>query len=148
MVRATTRSATEGTSFGMREGRVLSRRSPSTPSAANRSCQRQTQVLGLAGLAHDRVRADALGAEQHDLRPPNVLLRRVAVFDQSVEPIKVGGRDRNGNAGSHATDSHAPSPPRIPHRDSNVRRDPLASHHCWPNLSTVQPEYFRKSFRP
>ena len=31
----------------MREGRVLSRRSPSTPSAANRSCQRQTQVLDL-----------------------------------------------------------------------------------------------------
>jgi hypothetical protein len=27
---------------GTRDGRVLSRRSPSTPSAANRSCQRQT----------------------------------------------------------------------------------------------------------
>ncbi len=36
-----------GSSFGMREGRVLSRRSPSTPSAAKRSCQRQTQVLDL-----------------------------------------------------------------------------------------------------
>jgi hypothetical protein len=32
-------------SFGMREDRVLSRRSTFTPSAANRSCQRQTQVL-------------------------------------------------------------------------------------------------------
>ena len=31
----------------MREGRVLSRRSPSKPSAAKRSCQRQTQVLDL-----------------------------------------------------------------------------------------------------
>ena len=29
----------------MRAGRVLSRNSPSTPSAMNRSCQRQTQVL-------------------------------------------------------------------------------------------------------
>ena len=47
MVSATTRSATEGSSFGTREGRVLSRKSPSTPSAANRSCQRQTQVLDL-----------------------------------------------------------------------------------------------------
>ena len=47
MVSATTRSATEGSSFGMREGRVLSRKSPSTPSAAKRSCQRQTQVLDL-----------------------------------------------------------------------------------------------------
>jgi hypothetical protein len=70
--------------------------------------------LGLAGLAHDRVRADALGAEQHDLRAPNVLLRRVAVFDQSAQPIKVGRRHRNGNAGSHAADSHAASPPGIP----------------------------------
>jgi hypothetical protein len=30
---------------GMREGRVLSRNSPVTPSCMNRSCQRQTQVL-------------------------------------------------------------------------------------------------------
>jgi hypothetical protein len=37
MVGATTRPATEGPSFGMREGRVLSRRGPSTPSAAKRS---------------------------------------------------------------------------------------------------------------
>ena len=47
MVSATTRSAREGSSLAMREGRVLSRKSPSTPSAANRSCQRQTQVLDL-----------------------------------------------------------------------------------------------------
>src|SRR5436309_2801211 len=46
-------------------------------------CQRQTQVLD----SHDRVRADALGAEQYDLRPPNAFLRRVAVLDQSAEPI-------------------------------------------------------------
>ena len=31
----------------MREGRVLSRSSPSKPSSAKRSCQRQTQVLDL-----------------------------------------------------------------------------------------------------
>ena len=65
--------------------------------------------LGLAGLAHDRVRAEALGAEQHDLRPPHVLLRRVAVLDQIAKPIKVGGRDGNRNPGAHATDSHAAS---------------------------------------
>jgi hypothetical protein len=47
IVSATIRSATEASSFGMREGRVLSRRSPSTPSVAKRSCQRQTQVLDL-----------------------------------------------------------------------------------------------------
>jgi hypothetical protein len=47
LVSATTRSAMAPSSFAMRAGRVLSRRSPSTPSAAKRSCQRQTQVLDL-----------------------------------------------------------------------------------------------------
>ena len=47
MVSATTRSLTEGSSFAMREGRVLSRKRPSTPSTAKRSCQRQTHVLDL-----------------------------------------------------------------------------------------------------
>ena len=44
-VRATTRAATSGPSGGMRAGRVLSRRSPSTPSCAKRPCQRKTTVL-------------------------------------------------------------------------------------------------------
>src|SRR6201998_886521 len=46
-VSATTRSATSGLSGGMREGRVLSRQSPATPSSPNRSCQRQITVLAL-----------------------------------------------------------------------------------------------------
>ncbi len=45
VVSSTTRSITACGSGGMREGRVLSRRSPSTPSAMNRSCQRQTHGL-------------------------------------------------------------------------------------------------------
>lgn len=44
-VSATTRSATSGPSPGTREGRVLSRKRPSTPSSMKRCCQRQTQVL-------------------------------------------------------------------------------------------------------
>ncbi len=70
--------------------------------------------LGFAGLPHDRVRAGFLGAEQNDLRSPHVLLRRVSVFDQSAKPVKVGGWDGKGNAGSHAADSHAASPQGIP----------------------------------
>ncbi len=70
--------------------------------------------LGFAGLAHDRVRPDALGAEQHNLRPPDMFLRRVAIFDQRSEPINVGGRDGNGNPSAHPADSHAASPPGIP----------------------------------
>jgi hypothetical protein len=46
-VSATTRSATSAPSGGMRDGRVLSRRRPSQPSSAKRSCQRQTQVFDL-----------------------------------------------------------------------------------------------------
>jgi len=46
-VSAATRSTTSGPSGGMRDGRVLSRRRPSTPSSMNRSCQRQTQVFDL-----------------------------------------------------------------------------------------------------
>ena len=42
---ANTRSATSGPSGGIREGRVLSRSRPLTPSRMNRSCQRQTQVF-------------------------------------------------------------------------------------------------------
>ena len=44
-VKATIRSPTSGPNGATREGRVLSRNSPSTPSLAKRSCQRQTAVL-------------------------------------------------------------------------------------------------------
>jgi hypothetical protein len=43
------------------------------------------------------------------LRPPHVLLRRVAVLDQIAKPIKGGRGDGEGDAGSHAADSHAAS---------------------------------------
>ena len=114
MVSATTRSATEGSSFGMREGLVLSCKSPVHAFGGEPFLPAPDAGLGFAGLAHDRVRADASGAEQHDLRPPNVLLGRVAVLNQSAEPIELGGRDGNGNPSAHAADSHAPSPPGIP----------------------------------
>lgn len=47
LVGATTRSTVSGGKAGMREGRVLSRVNPSTPSRMKRSCQRQTTVLPL-----------------------------------------------------------------------------------------------------
>ena len=47
LVSATTRSTVSGGSGGMREGRVLSRVSPLTPSCIKRSCQRHTTVLPL-----------------------------------------------------------------------------------------------------
>ena len=45
VVGVTTRAATSAPSGGMRDGRVLSRSSPSTPATMNRSCQRQTATL-------------------------------------------------------------------------------------------------------
>ena len=93
-------------------------RRPSKPSRAKRSCQRQTQVLDLGRLAHDRARAQALDRQEHDLRPPDVLLRRVSVFNESVKPIEIGGRDGKRNAGSHPPDSHAATQP-------GIRLDPI-----------------------
>ena len=76
--------------------------------------------LGLAGVAHDRARADAFRRQQHDLCAPDVLLRCVAVFDESSRPSPIGKCDRKGNAGSHPPDSHPASPRssyRIPTSD-------------------------------
>jgi hypothetical protein len=47
LVSATTRSTVAVGKGAMRDGRVLSRVSPATPSDINRSCQRQTTVLPL-----------------------------------------------------------------------------------------------------
>ena len=69
--------------------------------------------LGLARLAHDRVCPQPLGAEQHDLRTPHMLLRRVAVIDHCTKLIQVGRGDGKGNASSHAPNSHATSPTGI-----------------------------------
>jgi hypothetical protein len=112
MVSATTRSATKGSSLGMRERLVAQK--PIDAFGGEPFLPAPDAGLGLAGLAHDRVRSDALGAEQHDLRPPHVLLGRVAVLDQNAEPIKVEARDGKGNAGSHGADSHEASPRGIP----------------------------------
>ena len=41
--------------------------------------------LGLASSPHNLIRADTIGGQQHDLRPPDVFLRRVASFS-GLEP--------------------------------------------------------------
>ena len=53
------------------------------------------------------------GRREHDLRRPDVLLRRVAVFNESVKPIKIGVRDGKRNAGLHPVNSHAATPSGI-----------------------------------
>ena len=66
-------------SGGLRGGRVLSRSSPSTPACMKRSCQRQTVDLALPAARMIARRADPIGGQQHDPRPPDMLLRAVAI---------------------------------------------------------------------
>ena len=70
--------------------------------------------LGLASLPHDLVRADAIGGQQHDLSPPDVLLRRIAVMNHGLDPTKIGGRNGEGLSCAHRADSHAAIPEGIP----------------------------------
>ena len=106
MVSATTRSAMEGSSLA--RGPRLVAQQPVDALGGETLLPAPDARLGFAGLAHDRIRAEVLDAEQHDLRSPHVLLRQIA------KPIDVGRSDREGNAGSHAADWHRASPPGIP----------------------------------
>src|SRR4029079_7625142 len=66
--------------------------------------------LRLARRRHDRVRARTVAGEKHDPRAPDVLLRRVAIGDDGLQTLAIGGRDRNGYPTAHDADSH-PTPP-------------------------------------
>src|SRR6266446_6797862 len=74
LVSAMTRSTVSAGSGGTREGRVLSRVNPATPSSMKRSCQPPDHGLALANDAHHTSGADAVGGQNNDPRPPHVLL--------------------------------------------------------------------------
>jgi hypothetical protein len=63
--------------------------------------------LRLAGSTHDLVGADAVHAQQDDLGSPHVLVRRVAILCQGLEPALASRLERKRNSTSHAQDSHA-----------------------------------------
>src|SRR3982751_4130333 len=65
--------------------------------------------LRLAGSAHDLDRAEAAGRKQHDLGPPGMLLRGVAVADDRFQAAAIEGAEGDGDTGAHAPDSHAPN---------------------------------------
>src|ERR1700755_228751 len=83
-------SALSSGSGGIRDGRVLSPRRPSTPSCMKRSCQRQTAVLANR-LAHDLSSADTIGGQQNDFRTPNALLPAIAVRADTKQAVAVTG---------------------------------------------------------
>ena len=57
--------------------------------------------LAFAGLPLDRHRADPVGAQQHNPRPPHMLLRAVPRADHSLKPLAVARTKPDFNACSH-----------------------------------------------
>ena len=100
-VSATTSATVRG--GGMPGGRVLSRSRPSTPSSAVALLPAPDGCLGHAGFTHDRMRAQAIGAQQHDTGPPDVLLRRVPVSYEGFKPQEIRGGEREREATAHPT---------------------------------------------
>ena len=76
--------------------------------------------LGLSGSSHDRVRADALGGQQHDFSPPNVLLRGVAVLNDGSEPTGVGD-ETESDFPARIAQTCTSNPPRESYRDSECQ---------------------------
>lgn len=72
--------------------------------------------LGFVRAPHALVRADPVGAQQNDLGPPDMLLDRVTVIDEGLQPCAVWRRDRNGDTSAHAEDTHMRAGGGIPHR--------------------------------
>jgi hypothetical protein len=105
-VAATTLASTSAESGGMRERRVLSRAKPVTPSARNRSCHRQTEVLLVPDRRVSYHGAAAIGSQQNDLRPPNVFLRAIAVRHDGDQRPAVGFSEVNFGGFAHPPDSH------------------------------------------
>src|SRR6476660_7006781 len=77
------------------------------------------------------MRSHFLRAQQDDLSPPDMLVWGVAIPREHLQTAAISGLESDGNSGSHAPDSHAPSPLGIPLRDSNVRRYPLGHHYIF-----------------
>ena len=69
--------------------------------------------LRLAGLAHDLIGADALGAQQHDLGPPDMLLWCVTIPRERLQTAAITGLEDDGDSCSHAPESHVVSPAGI-----------------------------------
>ena len=65
--------------------------------------------LGAAHLAHDGDRADAVGAQQHDPRPFDMLLAAVAVRHDRLEPSTISGGNLDLDPRAHA--AMVPHPP-------------------------------------
>ncbi len=83
-------------------GRVLSRSRPSTPSAANRSCQRHTHGFDLPVARMIAIVPRPSAVRQDDLRAPHDFGRRVAIRNQALQAFPLSRAHREGDVCSHA----------------------------------------------
>src|SRR5437879_6790128 len=72
--------------------------------------------LGLAGGLHDLGRAATIGRQKHNLGPPNVLLRAIAVSDHGFKLATVGSAQLDIRSLVHPPDSHTRALQGIPKR--------------------------------
>src|SRR6202162_2163246 len=86
-VSATTRSATSGPCPGTREGRVFVSQEAVDALFHEPLLPAPDAGLRRAGLAHDLVGSDAVGAQKHNVCSPNVLLRSVTVPGDRFKPM-------------------------------------------------------------
>src|SRR6516162_3031805 len=112
-VRATVRSCTAVGSRGMRDGRVLWRRSPGDPFRREPLLPAPDGHHALARPPHDRTGANAIRRQQHDLRSANVLLRAVAIRHDRHQTRPIGIAHLNRDPPAHARpsqgcDEHTP----------------------------------------
>jgi len=105
-VKATTRSATSEANGGMREGRVLSRHRGGDAFGAKPFLPAPDDGLGLSGSPHDLGGAVAVGGQQDDLGPPDMLLRAVPIGDNRLQLGSVGGAQFDLGSFVHSPDSH------------------------------------------
>src|SRR3974390_2490422 len=64
-----------------------------------------------AGSAHDLIGTDAIRAQQDNLSPPDVLMRRITIPRERGQAAAISGLESDGNSRSHPPDSHVSSPP-------------------------------------
>jgi hypothetical protein len=63
--------------------------------------------FALADRAGNSGRARAVGSQNNDLRPPDVLLRTVAIPDDRLQVSPIRRRDLDSNSLAHAAQSHS-----------------------------------------
>ena len=77
------------------------------PSSMNRCCQRQTRVFDVP--VWRMISSDTVGAQKHDVRSPNVLLRGVTTPGDRFKPMAIRSYDLDGNPGACARLARAPT---------------------------------------